>query len=97
MSDMDIFKCHCNWHHGMGPNIQCPTHGSRKNLFAGVLSRRREIARLEEEVATLKTKLHTQDWDVTCLRKLLTNVEKMVESRVIKAMIKLGLEVKGET
>lgn len=42
---MNVFKCHCNYHLGMGPNLQCPLHGTRENLHAGVVSRRAEKER----------------------------------------------------
>jgi len=90
--EMNIFKCHCNYQFGMGPNIQCPVHGTRENLHAGAVSRRYEIDRLEKEVEKLKETVHLQDWGVTCLRKLLKNVAKISDSRVIKIMIEQGLE-----
>lgn len=90
--ERNTFKCHCNYHHGMGPNIQCPVHGSRENLFAGVVSRRHEIARLEKQVERLKKSLHARDWDVNRMTKLLNQVSDISDSRVIKSMIKLGLE-----
>lgn len=71
MNDRDIFKCHCNYHLGMGPNLLCPVHGKREDLFRKEVSRRYEINRL---------------------RKLLTDVSEVTDSRVIKSMIKLGLE-----
>ena len=30
----------------MGPNLQCPIHGTRENLHAGVINHRRDMANL---------------------------------------------------
>ena len=91
--NMNIFKCHCNYHLGMGPNLQCPLHGSRENLFAGVVSRRNERERTRLEHLGTKDDLER---DINRLNKLLTDVERTTSSRVIKAMIKLGLEAHDE-
>jgi hypothetical protein len=51
---MNVFKCHCNYHLGMGPNLQCPLHGTRENLHAGVVSRRAEKERSTIEHNTMQ-------------------------------------------
>ena len=58
--NMNIFKCHCNYHLGMGPNLQCPLHGTRKNLHAGVVRRRAERERVHRDHLVIKNDLELQ-------------------------------------
>jgi len=91
--NMNIFKCHCNYHLGMGPNLQCPVHGSRENLFAGVVSRRSERERTRADHLVVKDDL---EWEVKRLRKLLDKVSKITKSRVIRIMIEQGLDARTQ-
>jgi hypothetical protein len=34
----------------MGPNLQCPVHGTRENLFIGMTRLRDEVSKLEAEI-----------------------------------------------
>ena len=87
--ERDEFKCHCNYHLGMGPNLQCPMHGPRKHLHHGAVNSRKEIARLKEKAADRK-------WEVKRLKKLLADIAEISDSRVIKSMIKLGLDTQRQ-
>lgn len=50
----NVYKCRCNYHLGMGPNLQCPVHGTRENLFIGTRKLHDEVERLKAEVRELK-------------------------------------------
>ena len=91
MSDANIFKCHCNYHLDMGPNLQCPVHGSRENLFAGVVSRRNERERTRASHLVAEDDLKKENCR---LRKLLTDVKQVNNSRVVDIMIEQRLEAK---
>jgi hypothetical protein len=87
--ERDAFKCHCNYQLGMGPNLQCPLHGPRQHLHYGAVNARQEIARLKEKATDRK-------WEVKRLKKLLEQISEISDSRVIKSMIKLGLDTKRQ-
>jgi hypothetical protein len=77
----------------MGPNLQCPVHGSRENLFAGVVSRRAERERTRAEHLVIKDDLERE---VKRLKKLLVDVKQVNNSRVVDIMIEQRLEPEPE-